>query len=237
MKQLYVHIGTHKTGSTSVQRWMSERREFLGANGYGLYRGLHNESNHTELFLATMRPDRDSFAKLSLSDVSFDEGYMAMVADRVQAFIHSAPQSELILTSEGLSLLRHPDEIERLAGVFGGDYDRIKIILFLRNPKDYLESYRLQLRKKKGRVPSADYWSALYVEDDTWLTNYQQLIDVYGEGFGRENVHVIDYDQEMEREGNVIPSFLRAIGLEIEADERDSLSHYKDNATLSRNEA
>jgi hypothetical protein len=62
-------------------------------------------------------------------------------------------------------------------------------------------------------MPSQDCQSALYVEADTWLTDYGALISAYQRGFGANNVVVIDYDDEMKREGNVIPSFLRVLGV------------------------
>lgn len=231
MKTLYLHIGTHKTGSTSLQKWLSEHEPFLNENGYGLYKGKHNRDNHVELYLAAMRYNRDSFRKQSMPTFHFDDGYTRSVAKRVQGFISAADQRNLIMTSEGLSLLRHDDEIQRLRAVLGSDCEQVKIILYLRNKKDYLRSYRLQLQKKKGRSPSKDYWSALYVEDDTWLIDYQQLIDAYGGVFGFNNLRWIDYDQEMSNQGNIIPSFIEALGLSGAVSEQ-AFESYRYNRTL-----
>jgi len=232
MKNIYIHIGTHKTGSTSLQRWMLEHESFLNANGFILYKGDHKTHNHVELYLAAMRYDRDSFGKQSMPEVKFDESYTSAVSKQVQTFISKYGNENLILSTEGLSLLRHRDEIQKLATILGSDYENIKIILYLRDKKDYLSSYRLQL-KKKERKASTDYWSALYVEDDTWLIDYEQLITAYGDVFGLNNIVVIDYDKEMESRTNIIPSFVETVGLECSVEDETEFQSYHYNAALS----
>jgi len=232
MKNIYLHIGTHKTGSTSLQRWMLEHEPFLNTNGFILYKGAHKTHNHVELYLAAMRYERDSFGKQARPEIKFDESYTSEVSKQVQTFISKCNDKNLILSTEGLSLLRHRDEIQKLATILGADYENIKIILYLRDKKDYLSSYRLQLQKK-GRKPSTNYWSALYVEDDTWLIDYEQLITAYGDVFGLNNIVVIDYDKEMKSRSNIIPSFVETIGLECSIEnEREFQSYYR-NAALS----
>lgn len=58
-----MHIGTHKTGSTSLQNWLLDSKTILEDNGYCLYEGMHQKENHIELYLAAMRYDRESFGK------------------------------------------------------------------------------------------------------------------------------------------------------------------------------
>lgn len=233
MKKAHIHIGTHKTGSTSLQRWLSEHRALLEGQGFGLYEGMHNKDNHIELYLAAMRPERDSFGKQSLRDVVFDAGYTAAVSERVRGFVQACGQENLIFTTEGLSLLRHPDELETLRGMFEGVCGAAGVVLYLRNKADYLESYRRQLLKVPGRKKSDTFWSALYVEDDTWLTDYDQLIAAYEGAFGAGSVKVIDYDGEMARRGNIIPSFAGALGLCLGREQEALSGAYRDNKTLS----
>jgi hypothetical protein len=135
----------------------------------------------------------------------------------------------VLFTSEGLSLLRHDDEIERLRRILDVGNNEATVVLYLRDKKDYLRSYTKQLLKVDGRKPASDYWSALYVEQDTWLTDYESLVAKYQNGFGAANVVVIDYDHEMRTAGNVIPSFLRV--LEIHSTEELDIRAYFLNPT------
>jgi hypothetical protein len=235
MRKLFLHIGTHKTGSTSLQNYLFEHEDILHQNGLTLYRGLHRERNHIELYLASMRYDRDSFAKQKMTDIVFNEQYTNEVVKRVQNFVSSCSTSNIIFTTEGLSLLRHQDEIDGLLKIFDVNDFEITVILYLRNRDDYLNSYTQQLLKKKGRVPSGDYWSALYVEHDTWLIDYEQLISVYKRGFGEKRILVIDYDEEMKSFSNIIPSFLEVIGVNLK-NQQDQSSYFF-NSTLHKKSA
>lgn len=55
-----VHIGTHKTGTTSIQNFLWQRREWLRDHGYAFYQGMHIGDNHAELHASAMRAHRNS---------------------------------------------------------------------------------------------------------------------------------------------------------------------------------
>lgn len=234
MKSIYLHIGTHKTGSTSIQQWLHDNRSLLLKHNRQVYQGLHRRDNHPELYLAALRYDRDSFGKLKMPEISFDAEYTRSIAQRVQSFIKRSAADNLIFTAEGLSHLRHPDELERLKQVLGNQYDSIRVILVLRDQATYLDRYRKQLLSKRGRKPSKDYWSCLYVEDDTWMTDYRQLQDAYASAFGKDSLHVIDYDREFQTCRNILPAFVRAIGLDPSTLPPDSLTGYRSKASSAK---
>jgi hypothetical protein len=217
-KQLILHIGTHKTGSKSLQRFMMDHAVDMSRHGIALYRGELRETNHIELHLAAMRDERDSIARLARKDLTIDAAYRRRVAERVQAFIRSREEKQIVLTSEGLSWLRYEGEIDRLKMLLDADRHETKVVLYLRNKEDFLRSYTAQIHKVPGRVPSRDSASTLYVEPDSWLVDYESLVAMYQRGFGAQNVVVIDYDHEMRNVGNVIPSFLRVLGLDAALD-------------------
>jgi hypothetical protein len=217
-KKIFLHIGTYKTGSTSIQRFMLDHADCFQQQGVAFYRGKFSAENHLELYVASLRYDRDSFAKLGVcKQITFDSAFTRQIARRVHQFLDRARQPHVLFTSEGLCLLRYEDEIERLRTILEAANAEVKVILYLRNKEDFLRSYTNQLLKVDGRSPSKDCRSALYVEPGTWLTDYDSLITTYHKGFGPENLVVIDYDDQMKREGNVIPSFMRA--LEVEANQ------------------
>jgi len=225
-KQLILHIGTLKTGSKSLQRYLLDHADFHSQKGIALYRGEFREVNHIELDLAAMRYERDSFAKLGIcKDRTIDASFTRHVSEKVQSFIASCREPRIIFTSEALCRLRYDDEIDRLRTILNIGKNEAKVVLYLRNKEDFLRSYTAEIYKVPGRKPSNDSSSAFYVEPDTWLTDYDSLVAVYQRGFGANNVVVIDYDQEMRNVGNVIPSFLKVLGLDA-GDELDTSSYF-----------
>ncbi len=213
-KRLILHVGTHRTGSTSLQQFLVDHRTELSARGYALYRGLYRERNHIEIYLAALRQERDSFGKLgAFAGVDFGEAFRRDLAQRIQSFVREQAEPSIILSTEGLSLLRYSDELDALKSILGCDSVRTTVVVYLRNPSDFLRSYTQQLLKKRGRTPSTDPGSALYVRQDSWLVDFDSLLRVYRDAFGADAVHVIDYDECLRLDGNVIPAFLRVLGL------------------------
>jgi hypothetical protein len=147
------------------------------------------------------------------------------VAERVQSFIGSCREPQIIFTSEALCRIRHDNEIERLRTLLDIGKNEAKVVLYLRNKDDFMHSYTAEIHKVPGRKPSPDPSSALYVEPDTWLIDYDSLIATYQRGFGAGNVIVIDYDNEMRNVGNIIPSFLKVLGV-APAEELDVTSYF-----------
>ncbi len=226
-KLIYLHIGTHKTGSTSLQRFLAESRQHLRRIGTDVYSGKIEPENHLELYLAAMRPERDSFAKQKWA-LKVDAEFLRSTIVRVREFIASSPSRSLIFTTEGLSLLRHPDEIERLRDMLDAPRHDVRVVLVLRNRQDFLQSYERQLLKIGGRATSSDPQSAFYVGPDSWLANFEELQQLYRKGFGPDALSVIDYDAEMRTSGNVLPAVIQAFGLDPSA--FPGLDHYNLNA-------
>jgi hypothetical protein len=203
-----VHIGFHKTGTTSIQHFLRSKREKLSDLGIHFFSGSHIDGNHVELHAATMRPDRTSTFKAK-SGLVFDDAYYRQTTDKVADFLRKTRGEIALFSAEGLSLLCHSDETERLAKMLPAD---VSIVAYLRNPEDYLRSHARQIAKS-GQAEVQDKTSHAYFGPDSWLADYEYRLSAYRATFGPRNVHVVDYDEAVARDGNVIPSFLRLLGV------------------------
>lgn len=207
-----IHIGLHKTGTTSIQAMLQDNIPMLRRNNFDLYQGLVYPENHVELHAASMRPQRESGFKIR-TNLRVDWRYIQKVRANISAFVAQSPADQIIFTNEGLSLLRYPDELAHLKALFPeGEF---LIIVYTRNPKDYLRSYAAQLAKSLGvSQSSTDKESFSYTASDSWLVDYSARIGAFEKAFGAGNVSVQDYDLAMDKDSDVIPSFLRTLGLE-----------------------
>jgi hypothetical protein len=204
-----LHIGFHKTGSTSIQHFAGTFRDRLSALGVAFYRGQHLANNHVELHVAAMRPDRITPFKAQQGIAGGDE-YRQTVATALENFKASTAQSTALFSAEGLSYLREPAEIAWLRSCLGED---VVVIACLRNLRDYKVAYRHML-ERHGIAPSTDKDSIAYLAEDSWLWRFSERLRPFREQLGSGQVTVIDYDFEMRTHGNIIPAWLRALGLE-----------------------
>ena len=211
-KKIFLHIGTHRTGSTSLQRYLVANRRRLRRAGYDLYRGEIEANNHIELYLAAMRPERDSAAKQKY-DLAIDDHFVAAVQARVHRFLAASRQPSVLFTCEGLSLLRSEDELARLTQILDHPRHDVVVVLVLRDRDDFLRSYKRQMLKTPGRTLSQDKRSAFYVAPDSWLADFDTLIARYEAAFGTERLRIVDYDREVANNGDALPGVMQAFDL------------------------
>jgi hypothetical protein len=209
-ERIVLHIGTHKTGSTSLQQFLRDHdRDLLARVGAHYPEGLVLPASHAELPLLAVRRERDWPARLRLPETR-DVRWLAAARAHVDAQLREAPRPMLVLSHEDLSYVRFDDELELLRDLLG-DLP-VDVVVFLRGAEAFLSSYRAQL-EATGFPPSADPTSFAYVEADSWLVDFDALIAGYRRTFGETNVKVIDYDAMLARDGSVIPSFVELLGI------------------------
>ena len=197
-----VHIGTHKTGSTSLQYWLARHATELEiTHGLGVYRPIH--PNGRELALLCANPDRSIPTIREIPEWRSNEwrersrGHVRHEVER--------PDEVIVFSNETLSLLRSTAELERLRDLLAPR--RVEILLVTRTKADFLRSWREQLTRD-GFVESDAPTSFAYLRDDSWLVDYDEIESANAQVFGPASVHRIDYDDSMARFGSIIPAVL-----------------------------
>lgn len=202
--QILLHIGTQKTGTTSIQYFLRHEREGLVEAADAEYpRGLVLPASHSELPLLTVRPERAWPARLRFPEVQ-QRAWLDAARAHVKAQVAAASHRTLVYSHEDLSYLRFDDEFERLRDLLGSR--PVRVVVYLRDRIDYLRSYGAQLIAT-GFPESDDPTSFAYLRPDSWLTDYDALVDGYRRCFGAESVEVVDYDSVLLTDGSVLPSF------------------------------
>ncbi len=208
-QQAIVHIGTHKTGTTAFQRWASANRaELAEMTGLQYYRGSFN-SSHIEFPILCMRTDRSLPMRSEMFDWCLPEWQRDAIS-HIRRQVEE-PCESLLVSAEGLSLLRHTDEVERMVELLRPR--EVKVVVTLRDPAAYLRSYT-QMLEGTGFSRSRYRDSFAYVADDTWLTDYESLLDAYRTVLGSDRVLTLEYEQSLERFGSMIPALMDTLGCE-----------------------
>lgn len=210
MKKVFLHIGTHKTGTTSFQKFMSSNRHFMTERDVHFYSGSIIDDNHIELHVAASNQDNMSPIKHILN-LEANQHFFSETTDRIQGFIKTVKSGNIVFSAEGMSYLRKPEELKKLKNIIGEE--SVKVLVCFRDKAEFLESYIYQL-KTMGFSPAKNYErSFLYAEPDSWLVDYDELIDAYSMAFGKCNIIIKNYDDEMTKFGSIIPCLIDAIGL------------------------
>jgi hypothetical protein len=191
-RQIILHIGTHKTGTTSLQAALGENRQALKKQGSEYYTGSFTPNNHTELFLSTIRENTTTFAGQK-HNISNKHELYEKTKDELHTFISKSNSPTLIFSAEGMSYLRTEQECNALKNLFPSDITDFKVIVVLRDKNEFLESYRKMIEKHPNRKVSKNPNSGFYVENDTWLIDFEMLIKIYKKTF--ENIVIIPYQK------------------------------------------
>ena len=194
MRTCIVHIGTHKTGTTSLQLFFQENfHEFARAGMHVAQAGRYLMRDASGATAAT--PGHHDLAWDLVAD---GENVLRAVLDELRA----VPSRSALLSSEDFSLLyARPAMLEilrdrMLAAGFG-----VKIVVYLRAQAAYAESMYVERLKHAHVRPLAVYLDRI-LEEGRYLPpgtrqdiafEYGRLLEPFVRVFGAENVAVRAY--------------------------------------------
>lgn len=216
MKTLHVHIGTPKTGTTSIQNFCCENQRLLEQRGYcypmfpyaykGIAKvrnghfllgrvvgagGVRDENREREIYregMATLRKLFSTYDDIILSD----EGIWWRMDSIKKAFWTDLKQAA---QQEGF---------------------RIHAIVYLRRQdKLYISHWNQVVKAKSGVI--ADYTLQEALEKDNlkiWLEYYEKIERIAGI-IGKENITVRRFDKKHFVQGSLYADFLETVGLSL----------------------
>jgi hypothetical protein len=216
-KELYLHIGTEKTGSTALQAVSDINRNALIRAGI-FYPKTPGERNHVRLTVfAGDGPDTRNLRKLvGLVPDNAYKNFKAHFADELRAEIRDSECSRIFLSNEHLSSrLSSAQEVARLASILRPLADMVKVVVYLRPQSElFLSSYSTAI--KAGRIralePPTDILDHRY--------NYEKKLSLWADAFDEANVIVRIYDRNILVGGDVVKDFFSIMGYEPSSDIR-----------------
>jgi hypothetical protein len=211
MKKIYLHIGSEKTGSTTLQRFLSVNRHRLGSDGYTYFCG-ENQICYSQGRYGHF-PIVASFYTVTPDFISQAEHYenTRMLSSIRQELISES--RHVILSCEHFSSrLTHVADLEKLARALRS-HD-VTVVFYMRPQSELLWSAYSTAVLNGRRTPlSSDKINA----DNSYL-NYYTLLEVWASVFGPHNIMVRDYKKL--KDGDICKDFMHLLGI-------DDLSHYE----------
>jgi hypothetical protein len=180
---------------------------YLRANGLTFLPAPNGKPNFKALFHAACAPQRRKLMALRQPG-TLERLVMGQKVRRHLAVAHRAnPGTNIVVSTELLSLLREPEEIERLRSLFPAGCS-IAVTVCLRDKKEFLDSMKRQMAAQKIAASPVQGRSD-YVNDDSWLIDYDALLAVFRRLTA--DLRIIDYDEAVRDFKNIILPFLKAL--------------------------
>lgn len=212
MNTLWLHVGTSKTGSTSIQYYLKTYREDIKQLGvsYPLLEKLDNKYLGCDNGIGLVND-------ILLDDASKIERWERNI-DTIRKELE---KRDVIISGESIWHLG-AEFVKKLRETF----DKIKVIVYLRRQDLWLESLYTQKIKRVGVKTSVDKMISDAIKNpEKEGYNYLQRLESYADIIGIDNIIVRPFERKQLINNNVVSDFLSLLRI-------DSLK----NVNLSINE-
>ncbi len=208
-KTLILHIGMHKTGTTSIQAYLYKylddpNFEYLKIKGLPEWFPCVNHSGIITTMLLDFRNLRNNvFYKLrGLKELEIANLHKLLIENLINSLAkHSKPN--LIISAESLSTVEK-DELIFIKNFFSQFFTKTLIYGYVRSPKHCIEG--LFSQELKAGFVDFKKLPSLYPK-------YKNRFQKFDEVYGSENVNLYKYDKSLFPDGDVVKDFCQKIGI------------------------
>lgn len=211
MSELILHIGSHKTGTTSIQRaCLSHLSPIPGTD--------------TNIQYINIRPTGTQIIVARGSGAGFRAEIVLKLADQLfhpgETRTDQRHKTRFIASDETFFWISEPETVQRFAGMLKQRFERIRILCYLRRQDQLAVSHRKQV----GEIgmPAARFYGVTC----TPLPVYQpylhryfdyaaKLADIWVPAFGKKNVTVVPYAPDTLVNGDVVEDFAQQAGVQF----------------------
>lgn len=206
-QRLFVHVGPHKTGTSSFQSAIAGCAGALRDSGLAVWLNNKGGANAGQLVNLVTRPELQTPFRLQGRTATITDDRRTRAARRLTRWAMAAPD-DLLISGEAFSHLRTDQEAGWLRALLPASVRQIVPILVRRPLEDWRASRRDQLQK----FDLLDRLDAL--PNDTlscngaWYYDWTAL-EAFWAGFGTPVV--VDYARAVADEGSVLPVLARVL--------------------------
>ena len=211
MKEVVLHIGMHKGGSSAIQKCLDGYDD-----GRRRYARLGDANHSVPLYtlFSTRYRDYHIHVNAGLSTARIDA-----LRERASAALErelSLDRDALMISGEDLSTLER-EGVRALRDFLLARVERVKVVAYVRDPFGFASSAIGQYAYGGMRTPHVP------------TPRYRERFESYLELFGAGDVEFVKFDRATLCGGSVVPDFCRRAGIDADAVEDDSV-----NESLSR---
>jgi hypothetical protein len=199
---MFIHCGSHKTGTTAIQLLLTQNRDNFLNKGYlypisgipeGFPYGQHQIAWHLDKNQASSKTE-ESWQQLYLE-------------------VQNNKDKNIIISSEEFFLIENIEQISKIYYLFK-DWFEFKIIFYLRPQHELIQSSYITLVVFFQETRNFDEFK----QDESKNKHYLPIIDAWASVFGQENMIIRPYQKEKLKNNDVVADFLDLVEFKLDFD-------------------
>ncbi len=207
-RRLWLHIGSHKTGTSSLQVTLRANEALLLERGLGVARSV--PWPHVHPHLVHVSPGK-----------VMPEGFKMADPAGFATFVAASPGDTVIASSENFAFIFQQYAINDLAAALKPHFDEIRILAYLRRQDRHAVSHHQEGAKHDRRAESALWGHGLNALPDPspmhkLYLDYDQRISMWERAFGSDSLVVRVFDRKLLKDGDIVSDVLEQVGVSDE---------------------
>lgn len=223
MARVVLHIGTHKTATTTIQDSFAHNSRLLARNGV-VYPTIGRATGHHGLAMDWIASLPPVYALPGGSIAT-----LGHVAER-----HAAGRRTVFLSSEEFSRAGPAGRVDFAAiRAALGRFERVEVLCVLREQWQYVQSIYLEQSKRRQPQPLPKMVARVLDDDRVggmW-TDYNRLYDLLLQDFAPDEITFLDFDRCRRGQGGVLGAVLRHLGAPLGAGALVPVNQGRSNAS------
>ncbi|HEC1784728.1 TPA: hypothetical protein R1727_001135, partial [Campylobacter lari] len=203
----YVHIGTEKTGTTTIQQFLLENYNLLLKQNMVYPKSFLKGNQHwwiADLACDVTLNKVDDFRKIILNG-----DYLSVINE-----INQHRDKRFIFSSEGICrncfCKEHIYNLSNIFKIFG--FDKIYVVLYIREISEFIRSYSVQNIQGWAHFNTDKIIPSMHPR--IYSFDFKRILEDFSEVFGKENLIVKLFDKCEFYQGDLLKDFIYNINLQ-----------------------
>lgn len=204
LKQILLHIGSEKTGTTAIQSYLAQNRGLLQQQQI-LYPSSVGNTNHFDICTYALNADKITPIRRrnNLLTKQQIKAFRKDVSKKLRKEINSARCDTLVLSNEQLSSnISSIEEALRVKSLLNEFSDNVKVIVYIRR-QDQMAASAYSTEIKAGATHK---FEGKGININSTKYNFKNLLTLWSDAFSRENM-IVNTFPNSDFNGDVVQSF------------------------------